>query len=130
MVDAACVPNPKVARLEEDLQAAIDSIGLGPQGLGGTRSTMGVNIENSARHLSVLSVVAHEQQDGVVVLDVPEPGIGPRQCAELEVVDLAHEHRGHHAGDDDEEGHEHLPKTCAYVWTVFIGYFAMKKECE
>ena len=51
--------NPKVARLEEDLQAAIDSIGLGPQGLGGTRSTMGVNIENSARHPSVLSVAVN-----------------------------------------------------------------------
>lgn len=23
-----------------------------------------------------------------------------------------------------------IPKTCAYVWTVFIGYFAMKKECK
>lgn len=23
-----------------------------------------------------------------------------------------------------------IPKTCAYVWTVFIGYFTMKKECE
>ena len=23
-----------------------------------------------------------------------------------------------------------LPKTCAYVWTVLIGYFAMKKECK
>ena len=23
-----------------------------------------------------------------------------------------------------------IPKTCAYVWTVLIGYFAMKKECE
>ena len=23
-----------------------------------------------------------------------------------------------------------IPKTCAYIWTVFIGYFAMKKECE
>ena len=22
-----------------------------------------------------------------------------------------------------------IPKTCAYVWTVLIGYFAMKKEC-
>lgn len=21
-----------------------------------------------------------------------------------------------------------IPKTCAYVWTVLIGYFAMKKE--
>ena len=23
-----------------------------------------------------------------------------------------------------------IPKTCAYVWTVLIGYFAMKKECN
>ena len=23
-----------------------------------------------------------------------------------------------------------IPKTCAYVWTVPIGYFAMKKECK
>lgn len=23
-----------------------------------------------------------------------------------------------------------IPKTCAYVWTVFIGYFAMRKECK
>ncbi len=23
-----------------------------------------------------------------------------------------------------------IPKTCAYVWTVFIGYFAMKQECK
>lgn len=23
-----------------------------------------------------------------------------------------------------------IPKTCAYVWTVLIGYFAMKQECK
>lgn len=23
-----------------------------------------------------------------------------------------------------------IPKTCAYVWTILIGYFAMKKECK
>ena len=23
-----------------------------------------------------------------------------------------------------------IPKTCAYAWTVLIGYFAMKKECK
>lgn len=23
-----------------------------------------------------------------------------------------------------------IPKTCAYVWTVLIGYFAMKRECR
>ena len=51
--------NPKVAQLEDDLQEAIDSIGLGPQGLGGSGSTMGVNSENSARHPSVLSVAVN-----------------------------------------------------------------------
>lgn len=51
--------NPKVAQLEDDLQKAIDSIGLGPQGLGGSGSTMGVNIENSTRHPSVLSVAVN-----------------------------------------------------------------------
>lgn len=51
--------NPKVAQLEDDLQEAIDSIGLGPQGLGGSSSTMGINIENSARHPSVLSIAVN-----------------------------------------------------------------------
>lgn len=23
-----------------------------------------------------------------------------------------------------------IPKTCAYVWTVLIGYFAMRQECK
>lgn len=47
--------NPKAAALEDEMTAAIDSIGLGPQGLKGTKSVMGVNIENSARHPSVIS---------------------------------------------------------------------------
>ena len=51
--------NPKVAQLEDDLQEAIDSIGLGPQGLGGSGSTMGINFENSARHPSVLSIAVN-----------------------------------------------------------------------
>lgn len=52
-------PNPKAAQLEKDMQEAIDSIGLGPQGLAGSRSVMGVNIENSARHPSVISVAVN-----------------------------------------------------------------------
>ena len=47
--------NPKAARLADEMVATIDSIGLGPQGLTGTKSVMGVNIENSARHPSVIS---------------------------------------------------------------------------
>lgn len=51
--------NPKAAELEKQMVAAIDSIGLGPQGLKGTKSVMGVNIENSARHPSVISVAVN-----------------------------------------------------------------------
>ncbi|KAA8669669.1 L(+)-tartrate dehydratase subunit alpha [Clostridium sp. HV4-5-A1G] len=51
--------NTKAAQLENELVAAIDSIGLGPQGLRGTKSVMGVNIENSARHPSVISVAVN-----------------------------------------------------------------------
>ena len=51
--------NPKAAQLENEMTEAIDSIGLGPQGLRGTKSVMGVNIENSARHPSVISVAVN-----------------------------------------------------------------------
>ncbi|MEY8353912.1 L(+)-tartrate dehydratase subunit alpha [Lachnospiraceae bacterium 54-53] len=51
--------NPKAALLEEELTEAIDSIGLGPQGLRGSKSVMGVHIENSARHPSVISVAVN-----------------------------------------------------------------------
>lgn len=51
--------NELVAELETNLEAAINDLGLGPQGLGGRRSVMGVNIENSARHPSVLSVAVN-----------------------------------------------------------------------
>ncbi|ACP33893.1 L(+)-tartrate dehydratase subunit alpha [Corynebacterium aurimucosum] len=51
--------NEVVAELEKNLETAINDLGLGPQGLGGKRSVMGVNIENSARHPSVLSVAVN-----------------------------------------------------------------------
>lgn len=51
--------NEKAHQLELDLEKAINYIGLGPQGLRGTKSVMGVNIENSARHPSVLSVAVN-----------------------------------------------------------------------
>lgn len=51
--------NPIAAGLENDLVKAIDSIGLGPQGLRGSKSVMGVHIENSARHPSVISVAVN-----------------------------------------------------------------------
>lgn len=51
--------NPKAAELEKEMAEAIDSIGIGPQGLRGTKSVLGVNIENSARHPSVISVAVN-----------------------------------------------------------------------
>lgn len=51
--------NAKAAQLEDEMAVAIDSIGLGPQGLRGSKSVMSVNIENSARHPSVISVAVN-----------------------------------------------------------------------
>ncbi|WP_316670830.1 L(+)-tartrate dehydratase subunit alpha [uncultured Propionibacterium sp.] len=52
-------PNARAARLEDELEAAINALRLGPQGMGGQSSVMGVHIENSARHPSVLSVAVN-----------------------------------------------------------------------
>ena len=48
--------NDKAAMMERELEEAIDAIGLGPQGLSGARSVMGVHIENAARHPSTIGV--------------------------------------------------------------------------
>ena len=52
-------PNERAARLEDELETAINALHLGPQGMGGENSVMGVHIENSARHPSVLSVAVN-----------------------------------------------------------------------
>lgn len=52
-------PNKNAALLEQLLEDGINKIGLGPQGLGGKYSVMGVNVENSARHLSVIGVAVN-----------------------------------------------------------------------
>lgn len=49
-------PNPKAALMEEELERGINAIGLGPQGLSGANSVMGVHIENAARHPSTIGV--------------------------------------------------------------------------
>ena len=64
--------NPRAAQLEEELTRAIDSIGLGPQGLGGARSVLGVHIENAARHPAVLAVAVNvgcwsHRRGGIVI---------------------------------------------------------------
>ena len=49
-------PNERAAYMEQLLEDGINSIGLGPQGLKGKMSVLGVNIENTARHPSVIGV--------------------------------------------------------------------------
>jgi L(+)-tartrate dehydratase alpha subunit len=48
--------NPNAAKMETLLEDGLNEIGIGPQGLSGNSSVMGVNIENSARHPSTIGV--------------------------------------------------------------------------
>lgn len=52
----SCHPNADAAKMERLLEAGLNQVGLGPQGLGGNASVMGVNIESSARHPSTIGV--------------------------------------------------------------------------
>jgi L(+)-tartrate dehydratase alpha subunit len=49
-------PNEKAALMEDLLADGLNELGLGPQGLTGNASVMGVNIESSARHPSTIGV--------------------------------------------------------------------------
>jgi L(+)-tartrate dehydratase alpha subunit len=49
-------PNDNAALMEELLTEGLNELGLGPQGLTGNNSVMGVNIESSARHPSTIGV--------------------------------------------------------------------------
>ena len=48
--------NEKAALMEDLLTEGLNELGLGPQGLTGNNSVMGVNIESSARHPSTIGV--------------------------------------------------------------------------
>ncbi|WP_296970383.1 L(+)-tartrate dehydratase subunit alpha [Tepidanaerobacter sp. EBM-38] len=52
-------PNERAAMMEEELERGINAIGLGPQGLSGNNSVMGVHIENAARHPSTIGVAVN-----------------------------------------------------------------------
>ena len=52
-------PNERAAKLEQLLEDGINKIGLGPQGLMGKNSVLGVNVENTARHPSVIGVAVN-----------------------------------------------------------------------
>ncbi len=52
-------PNERAAKMERLLEDGINALGLGPQGMGGRYSVMGVNIENTARHPSAIGVAVN-----------------------------------------------------------------------
>ena len=49
-------PSEKAAEMERMLEDSINAIGIGPQGLGGKASVLGVSIENAVRHTATLGV--------------------------------------------------------------------------
>lgn len=65
--------NKNAAKMETFLEEGINSIGLGPQGIGGKYSVMGVNIENTARHPSTIGVAVNvgcwSHRRGHIVID-------------------------------------------------------------
>ena len=52
-------PNERAAQMEKLLEDGINAIGLGPQGMSGNYSVMGVHIENTARHPSTIGVAVN-----------------------------------------------------------------------
>ena len=52
-------PNQRAAEMEKLLEDGINAIGLGPQGMSGSYSVMGVHIENTARHPSTIGVAVN-----------------------------------------------------------------------
>ncbi len=65
--------NANAAKMERLLEEGINRIGLGPQGMGGRASVLGVNIENSARHPSTIGVAVNvgcwSHRRGHIVVD-------------------------------------------------------------
>ena len=51
--------NARAAEMEKLLEDGINAIGLGPQGMSGNYSVMGVHIENTARHPSTIGVAVN-----------------------------------------------------------------------
>ena len=47
--------NPKISELEEQLEGALDNIGIGPGGFTGNNSVLGVHIEQAGRHIASLA---------------------------------------------------------------------------
>lgn len=53
--------NPEVAKLEEELLEAINNLGIGPQGYGGSITALAVNIETFPAHIASMPVAINIQ---------------------------------------------------------------------
>ena len=54
-------PDPEVADLEQEILEEINALGIGPQGLGGTVTALGVQIEVSPCHIAALPVAVNPE---------------------------------------------------------------------
>jgi len=54
-------PEPEISMLEEELVTALNSTGIGPQGLGGATTVFAVHIEYAATHISMNPVAVNIQ---------------------------------------------------------------------
>lgn len=54
-------PNPKIAKLEEELLDDINKLGIGPQGFGGRTTALAVNIETFPAHIASMPVAINIQ---------------------------------------------------------------------
>ncbi|HRU41146.1 MAG TPA: fumarate hydratase, partial [Candidatus Diapherotrites archaeon] len=54
-------PDPEVAKLESELLAEINNLGIGPQGFGGRITALAVNIETFPAHLASMPVAVNIQ---------------------------------------------------------------------
>jgi tartrate/fumarate subfamily iron-sulfur-dependent hydro-lyase alpha chain len=54
-------PDPEVASLEEELLAAVNSTGIGPMGLGGDTTALGVHVEYAWTHITLNPVAINMQ---------------------------------------------------------------------
>ena len=52
-------PKPHLAKLEDELLSEINRMGIGPAGLGGTTTALGVNVESNPTHIAGLPVAVN-----------------------------------------------------------------------
>jgi len=54
-------PDPEVAKLEDELLEMVNQLGIGPMGLGGTTTCIGVNVEMAYTHMTLNPVAVNTQ---------------------------------------------------------------------